>query len=197
MSSIIKTYIIYIYRNLITGKYVYVGQTSTSLKRRAGKNGIGYRKTYFEPEIQKYGWNNFQGEILTTTTDPEYANLLEWFYTIEFNTLFPNGCNDKIGSQVSEREKNQISKKLKGRISPFKGKKHSEEWKKQFIERMTGHDVSEETRRKIGEKAKLRPSNVSGTKWFTNGIESKRCLECPEGFWPGRSPKNKKQNNPC
>lgn len=43
----------------------YVGITSTSIKERWGKNGIGYhQQSYFYRVIQKYGWNNIQHKII-------------------------------------------------------------------------------------------------------------------------------------
>lgn len=174
MSSIIKTYIIYIYRNLITGKYVYVGQTFRGLVKRAKKDGTGYKKcSLFWSEIEKYGWQNFEAEVLTTTTDKEYANLLEWFYTIEFDTQYPNGCNDRIGWEHSKRYREEESKK---RI---------------------GHEVSEETRQKISKTLKGssmpfkgRVSPVKNKNWYTNGFKNTMQFECPKGFWPGRNKVN-------
>lgn len=171
-----RIYRIYLYTNLITNKPCYVGQTSTPLKKRAYSKGTGYKhQPFFWNEIQKYGWKNFQVEILTTTSDKEYANLLEWFYTIEFNTQYPNGCNDSIGWKRSDRYKKLYS-----------GRKNSN----------YGKHPTEETRKAMSEKAKNREpwtkeqrerqrARVSSLRWFTNGTINVRKKECPENYWPG------------
>lgn len=53
---------------------------------------------------------------------------------------------------------------------------------------------TEETKRKIsqGMKALYKDGythnyNSKGTRWYTNGFESKRAFECPNGFWEGRA----------
>ena len=57
-------YKIYMHKNKINGK-VYIGQTSKSLDERCGKNGSGYIGCIrFYNAIQKYGWNNFEHEII-------------------------------------------------------------------------------------------------------------------------------------
>ena len=59
-----RNYKIYMHKNKINGK-VYIGQTYTSLRARFGKNGIGYKGCpIFYNAIQKYGWDNFEHEIL-------------------------------------------------------------------------------------------------------------------------------------
>lgn len=43
----------------------YIGQTKTTLKERAKKNAKGYKGCkYFYRAIEKYGWDNFEVEIL-------------------------------------------------------------------------------------------------------------------------------------
>lgn len=61
---------------------------------------------------------------------------------------------------------------------------------------------SNEYRKKMSEIAKekgWRPphrpqfgnTNTKGKTWYTNGVENKMCFEKPEGFWPGKTIKNK------
>ena len=57
---------------------------------------------------------------------------------------------------------------------------------KLISERLKGHFVSIETRRKIGEKSKNRKV-VAGTHWYTNGIKNVRRKVCPEGYYLGMS----------
>lgn len=93
-----------------------------------------------------------------------------------------------------------------------KGTSHSEETKKRLSELHKGTKASEETRRKLSEMRKGKPSGMkgkhlseetrhklsvslkgirTGTKWYTNGVQSKQLKECPEGWWAGKSKKKK------
>ena len=156
---------IYCYTNKLTNKPCYVGQTRKTLKERAGgSTGILYKSCrYFWDEIQKYnGFGNFKGEVLAEVEDPEYANLLEWFYTIEFKTYYPFGCNIMKGHKHSLDTKVYLSEKKKGKPFPqntwSKGKIISEEQKRKMSEKLKGrtHIVSEETRQKISNSLKGR-----------------------------------------
>lgn len=73
-------YKIYMHKNKINGK-VYIGQTSKSLDERCGKNGSGYIGCIrFYNAIQKYGWDNFEHEIIEDNIlDRETANKKEIF----------------------------------------------------------------------------------------------------------------------
>ena len=58
-----KNFIVYRHVNEVNGK-VYIGITCQSLNDR-WRNGKGYGKsTHFAHAIQKYGWDNFEHEIL-------------------------------------------------------------------------------------------------------------------------------------
>ncbi len=90
----------------------YIGQTSRSLKERAGKDGSNYcNSTIFFRAIQKYGFCNFRFEILE---EVELTNIdeRETYYIEYFNTVQPNGYNIQKGGKV------EYSKRKK-RITPI------------------------------------------------------------------------------
>lgn len=89
------------------------------------------------------------------------------------------------------------------------GRKHSEETKEKMSQARKGWVPSEETRRKMSfnarnmsietkEKIANAARNISdetrekmsqakrGKTWWTNGVSSVLCFECPCGFWKGR-----------
>lgn len=81
--------IVYRYTNKTNGK-VYIGRTSQTLKQRAGKDGKGYSTcSKFWNAICKYGWNNFDAEILATDVTFEQSVELERKYIDQFHSDNP------------------------------------------------------------------------------------------------------------
>ena len=70
-------YTVYQHKNKINGK-VYIGITMQEPEKRWGVNGRNYKSSpHFYSAIQKYGWDNFEHNILYTNLTKEEACLKE------------------------------------------------------------------------------------------------------------------------
>ena len=85
----------YIYKYTSPSGKVYIGQTTSSLEKRAGKDGIKYRgnrKGLFWKAIQKYGFENMKPEILHVEESKDHEslvsklNILEKKYIMMYNS---------------------------------------------------------------------------------------------------------------
>lgn len=104
-----------------SNKY-YVGVTSKEPKIRWGNNGNGYQTQYFSRAIQKYGWDNFQHEIIAENlTEDEAKN----FEKVLINKLRSNERD--FGYNITEGGDGVCGFGLQGELNPMYGKKHSEE----------------------------------------------------------------------
>jgi len=117
MSSI---YSIYKATNTITGK-CYIGFDSDwpnrqkSHKRSAKKTN----NTKFYNAIRKYGWENFNWEVLYRSKDKDHTlNIMEPYFIKENNSL-NNGYNMTIGGDRGPT--------LKGKLNGMFGKTHSKQ----------------------------------------------------------------------
>jgi group I intron endonuclease len=121
---------IYKHTNKINGKS-YIGITKGELKRRWRKNGDGYKlNRVFYKAIKKYGWENFDHEVLELVEDYKEALLKESKY-IEFYNSVKNGYNiseysrNKYARTKAHKEK--LSLKAKGQTRP--------EWHKAILKK--------------------------------------------------------------
>lgn len=94
--------IIYKVTCLITNK-IYIGQTTTCLGDRKGlhKHRALYQndyKNHFHNAIRKYGWENFQWEIIDYANSFEQLNEKEIYWINKFNSI-ENGYNILKGGQ--------------------------------------------------------------------------------------------------
>lgn len=139
-----------------SGKY-YVGITSQKPEAR-WRNGNGYKHNkYFTNAIQKYGWDNFQHEIIAgNITEKEAKN----FEKILIEKL--QSRNSQYGYNITVGGDGVVGISHYGEDNPFYGKHHSEEAKiemsKKRIGKYTGKDNSfygkhhsEETKQLISE----------------------------------------------
>jgi len=198
---------VYILENIINHK-CYVGQTVNSFETRFYQHTKD-KRTIICRAINKYGWENFKKYIYHI---PE--NLLDYF-EIEMikkvNSLVPNGYNLEAGGRggrpcaktrrkqsdahkgihLSEEHKRNIGLSQVGRVSPMKGKVHSEESKKKTSDAMKGRkkpprteehkrnlsialkNPSKETREKISKAGKGRIPWNKGKKFNFTSTETR------------------------
>lgn len=153
----------------------YIGITHTTLHKRWGNNGCGYKnghQSVFGRAIDKYGWDNFDHIIISENLTKDEACEKEIEYIKNYNTQDPNfGYNIQPGGQLgnagvkfSEESKQKMSNAKKGKklseehkrkiSESCKGHKpgvHTEDGLKRLREFNTGKIMSEETRRKISQ----------------------------------------------
>lgn len=135
-----RKYVLYEHRNKVNGKR-YIG-ISSNLERRWRGNGCNYKGSpLFYNAIKKHGWDTFSHRILMSGLSEEQANDLEIFYINKFKTN-----NKKFGYNIAPGGYNHPfnpykyhTAEAKAKISKAnKGKKRTEEWKRQHSERMKG-----------------------------------------------------------
>jgi group I intron endonuclease len=163
------SFCVYMHNNKINNKK-YIGQ-SCNIKERWGSNGAHYQSCpHFWNAIQKYGWDNFEHIILKQDLTSDEANDYEKYYIQKYNTINPdygynivnsgqNGELPYISEYLKEKWKDpEYRKKMtelnSGKNSHFYGSSRIGEQNP-----MWGKKHSEETKKKISEKAKERYKN--------------------------------------
>lgn len=198
----------YIYRHWIINEdgveKSYIGQTyQDTPEQRWGVNGRRYlsvkRKnggnTYFANAILKYGWDNFQHDIIgiveADTKEQLILDLDEWeIYYIDKYDSYYNGFNEttggtkgkvhseesrkkqseamkrkyengyvnpKKGTTMSNKQKDQIRKTLKGKytsgelINPMQGKHLSQSTKDKISQAQKGRQRTDEEKQQLSE----------------------------------------------
>jgi group I intron endonuclease len=151
---------IYLVTNTLNGKQ-YVGQTITKHSKLG--HGHAVRNAY-----KKYGRKHFTYEtIVSGITCEMFLDYAEKFWIDKLNTVVPNGYNLETGGRWGKivHHKPNLGKKASAEtrakmsasqkeywaslpVHPCKGKKHTEEWKRQASIRMSQQVQSEETKMK-------------------------------------------------
>ena len=167
-----RTYIVYKHTSP-SGK-VYIGITKQTANGR-WKNGLGYKSSpHFWSAIQKYGWDNFEHEILFDRLCRADACAKEKELIAQFKSLDPSyGYNQKtggeLGSSLNEASLQKLSDSCKrfyaahpevvSRIAAKnKGYKHTDAAKAKMREaaKSRHYVLSDEWKRKIGNANKER-----------------------------------------
>lgn len=151
-------WIVYCHINKINNK-MYIGITSKKNPQERWRYGNGYADTpHFGAAIQKYGWDNFEHEIIASNLTEDEACNFERLLIKELNLL-----DDRYGYNISEGGNRGC--RFKGERAPMYGKHHTEESKQKNREKHLGKtfNLSEEAKEKI-HKAMLGNNNGFKTK---------------------------------
>lgn len=129
--------IVYIIENTKNNKK-YVGQTKNMKNRKIlHKSKIGKTNLPLYNAMKKYGWRNFDFQIIYNSDDINDILEKETFFIKKYNTLHPNGYNMTIGGEgccPSEETRKKMSISAKKWTNT---KKH----KKEFIKLMTSKEI--------------------------------------------------------
>lgn len=178
-----EKFYIYKHTNKINGK-VYIGQTCQKPENR-WLEGEGYKGcTYFYHAIQKYGWSNFEHEILFEELTLEEANRIEEELISQYDsTNSDKGYNLRSGGLNNLHNDSSKEKMSKAK----KGTKLKEETKRKIGEGNKGKIVSEETKRKMSEAQKGKESPLKG-KHLSEETRKKisEAQKGEKGYWYGK-----------
>lgn len=154
-----KNYKVYIHRNKINNK-VYIGITSKKPEER-WKNGHAYHgNKYFTSAIKKYGWDNFEHEILFENLTKEEAEQKEVELIAKYNSANREfGYNIQNGGSSNGRFTEETKEKIRQSTfayfathdNPMQGKTVSEESKKRNMLSQPNRKVVEQIDLKTGE----------------------------------------------
>lgn len=163
----------YIYKHTSPYGKIYIGMTCQEPIKR-WKYGWGYKNNHhFDSAIQKYGWDNFEHEILFTGLTQDEASIKEQELIEKYKSNNPDfgynissgGHGGREGVPQSDEVKRKVSEANKGRFAgeknyfynvhryqeenPFYGKHHSEETKAKLSKLRSGEKKSDDFKRKI------------------------------------------------
>lgn len=144
-------YSLYIHTNKINNK-MYIGITQQFPAYKRWKNGMGYKKSpRFFNAIVKYGWDNFNHQVIYDNLQKEEAEKLEKEYIKKYNTTNElYGYNMLKGGGITSLTE---LTKYKIRIKAI-GRKHSQETKHKMSiahigkQKCLGYKHNEATRQK-------------------------------------------------
>lgn len=164
-----------VYKHTSPSGKVYIGISKNKPEHR-WNNGRGYTKNYhFRAAIEKYGWDNFEHEILYKKLSKEDAcskeiELIKLYdstnrkrgYNISHGGTAPPPLTETTRKKISENTKKQwLNEEYRKKMISVNtgnkywlGRTHSETHKAYMSEIMKGRVITEEARKKISESKK-------------------------------------------
>lgn len=155
-----RTWWIYMLTNPSGSKYI--GKTSsikTRMKAYSYTSGGGCnQQPILYNSLLKHGFENHHLEIIDTfESDCDFADGKEMFWIRSFMTNL-NKWRDMKGMNMTDGGEGALGAKFKNRVSPFKGKKHSEEQKKHVSDYFKANPARYWLGKKIPEEFKIKMS---------------------------------------
>ena len=174
----------------------YIGITSKDVKDRWGVNGWRYKtqNEHFWRAICKYGWENFEHNILFENLTKEMACKIEILLIALFDTqnpecgynISPGGDLGFTGCKLSDEAKQKISEANKGRLvgekNPMYGISPQERmddityatWKEKLIDLTTSDEFRQQCRdRNVGKKYSDEVNKKKGKKGIDHPMYGK------------------------
>lgn len=160
----------------IKNNKVYIGQSVNIFnrikqhKRDSVNSKLKYKKFYIG--INKYGWDNFEWEVIDYNIPEIKLAEMEIFYVAKYNS-YDNGYNSTKGGDTSPSTNPEVALKISRSMT---GKKHTEERKRINSLAHIGIKLSEEHKQKISvgnsgktmsNEAKIRISVANKGRIFT------------------------------
>ena len=166
-----------VYKHTSPSGKVYIGITSQKPEHR-WNNGDGYKgRTYFWNAIQKYGWENFEHEILYTGLSKQEAGekekeLIELYDSTDKNKGYNLSTGGEYGGAGVKQNQSTIDKrvqKLKGRIVSQEERDAKSRFFKKLYADKTKHPKygthwDEEGKEKLRQSAKNKPTISEDTR---------------------------------
>ena len=184
----------YIYKLTSPSGNVYIGQTGNFRGRMINHKWSikSDSKSRLINSIKSYGWENFKKQLLVVCTNL-YVDQIEKDF-IRFYTDLGISLNLESGGRAGKRVHietiNKIRKKITGENNPFYGKTHTPETKKEISETLKGkyrtgkfvnafkdHKHSDETKEKIGNKARGRECSDETRKKMSKAHKGRKFTE--------------------
>lgn len=109
-----RVWVVYKHTNKLNNKS-YIGITSRKPEIRWGSTGWGYAtQSKFYNAIKKYGWDNFDHEIIASKLTQDEASNFEILLIKEFDSI-SNGYNTSEGGKLGsgmKKDKHQMAKRV-------------------------------------------------------------------------------------
>lgn len=179
-----KIYSIYKSTNKISGK-VYIGFDSNWPSRKKAHK-LGYKKSKFKfhNAIKKYGWENFEWDIIYQSTDGNHClNEMESHFINEYNS-YKKGYNSTLGGEGALGLKRFFSEETRKKMSDSHlGKTVNANTKNKISNTLKGRVLSSETKNKMSRWQKGKPKKDSEKERLKSYNEKKyKCPHCNETY---------------
>lgn len=147
-----------VYEHVAPNNKRYIGITHNATTRRWGTQGQGYKhQPKFYNAIQKYGWENFQHNILFQHLTAQQAGIKEQELIKKYDSI-NNGYNNDSGGIIHKTHTTETKEKLRqlnlGKNNPAYGKRVSEQTRKKLSDARKGKPHSQEWTNKVAESHK-------------------------------------------
>ena len=177
------SYSVYMHKNLINDK-VYIGTTSYNPPyKRWHKGASGYKTNKeFYADIEKYGWDKFEHEILANNLSAAEARIAEKEYIERYESINPDKGYNKMsgGLPINELERRKKVSRA-NELHHNYGKSQLDEVKEKIRKSLSGENgywYGQKMPSFVGEK--ISKKMQGNTNWVKHIEEQKTKIQCVE-----------------